>query len=262
MRAAPATEAPVTPRLVSTWFPGDLDQYPRLARVLEYTAKLYAPTWDIRVEEALRCGVSCGRASQAAADNSWKLEHWTRAVLEAPEDCGVLLMDADTFVTAPLDPLWSIDFDLAYTVRGVARFPLNAGVMAVRANERTRRFMERWLARDRFMLKDLDYREPWRRIYGGQNQASFGSLLEGPEVADLRVVTLPCLEWNCEDVSWSRFGPGTRIVHVKSALRTTVFYVQVEPTLRPLAALWRQREGEAIRISAAQSQTHLSETKV
>jgi hypothetical protein len=231
--------------LFSVWFPGAGDQYPRMARVLAHTARLFAPTWSIRVE-AIPRGALVSRASQAAMDNSWKLEHWARAVEEAPDGAGVLLLDADTFVTAPLDPLWGIDFDFAYTVRDSDLFPLNGGVVAVRANERSRAFMRVWQRRDREMLRDLDLREPWRRRYGGQNQAALGSLLEGPEVARLDVARLPCWEWNCEDLSWRRFGPGTRIVHVHSALRATVFHFgATTPALVPLAALWRRREREA-----------------
>ncbi len=239
-------EASVTTELVSVWFPGEGDQYPRMARVLAYTARLFAPAWSIRVEEIPRPTLA-SRASQAAMDNSWKLERWARVVEDAPDGAGVLLLDTDTFVTAPLDPLWEIPFDLAYTVRDAAPFPLNGGVVAVRANPRSRAFMRAWHQRDREMLRDLALREPWRRRYGGQNQAALGSLLEGPEVERLHVVRLPCWEWNCEDLSWHRFGPETRIVHVHAALRATTFHFgATSPALVPLAALWRRREREAL----------------
>ena len=242
---APAP-APAVNALVSVWFPGEGDQYPRLARVLDYTARLFAPSWLIRVE-AIPRGSLVSRASQTAMDNSWKLEHWARAVEAAPDGSGVLLLDTDTFVTAPLDPLWATAFDLAYTVRDAEPFPLNGGVVAVRANERSREFMWAWHRRDREMLRDLDLREPWRRRYGGQNQAALGSLLEGPERERLHVEKLPCWEWNCEDLSWRRFGPGTRIVHVHAALRATVFHFgATTPALVPLADLWRRREREAL----------------
>lgn len=241
-RTAPSVSSAA---IVSVWFPGDADQYPRLARVLDYTARLFAPSWEVRVEEIPRAALS-SRASKASADNSWKLEHWARAVDAAPDGSGVLLLDSDTFLTAPIDSLWSYDFDLAYTVRDASPFPLNGGVVAVRANERSRAFMHAWHRRDREMLRNLEFREPWRRRYGGQNQAALGSLLEGPEVERLNVAKLPCWEWNCEDCSWSRFGEQTKIVHVHAALRATVFHFgPTTPALVPLASLWRSREREA-----------------
>ncbi len=234
------------PRLESVWFRGQSDQYPRLARVLEHTARRQCPWWFVRVREVDRCELR-GRSGTAAADNSWKLEHWVRAVTAAPDGARVLLVDVDTFVTRNLDALWDVDFDVAYTVRAAdCRLPLNGGVLAVRVGDLTRKFMEGWLAKDRQFLEDPDERQPWRKQYGGHNQASFGYMITShfPEV--LTLASLPCLEWNCEDSTWADFDPDvTRIVHVKSALRMAVFNISSPLKVRALARLWRMLEREA-----------------
>jgi len=237
----------VKPRLVSVYFPGGGDQYPRLARVLEYTARRWAPSWDVQVRQVPAAGVSSA-LRQSAADNSWKLEWWTRAVEEAPDGTVLLLVDADTFIAAPLDPLLlALPFDLAYTYRDAARFPLNSGVVAARAGAGTRAAFREWLAEDRLMLQDPARLEPFRRFYGGQNQASFGALLERGAFRDLSVLRLPCVEWNCEETGWSRFKEGeTRVVHVKAALRAHVFGLRSYEHTRDLANYWRRLEREAL----------------
>lgn len=233
------------PRLVSVYFPGS-DQYPRLARVLEYTARRWAPTWDISIREVGAPEVRSA-VRQSAADNSWKLGYWADAVEDAPDGTLLLLVDADTFVAAPLQPLLGEPFDLAYTVREAERFPLNGGVIAVRAGAPARAALSAWLEEDRAMLRDPERCEPWRRVYGGQNQASFGACLERGAFKGLKVLQLPCREWNCEETGWADFQPGrTRIVHVKAALRAHVFGLRAYPHTRVLAEHWRTLEREAL----------------
>jgi hypothetical protein len=232
------------PRLESVYFPGS-DQYPRLARVLRYTAQRWAPNWDIRVREVGPPEVT-SPLRQSAADNSWKLEWWARAVEEAEDGQLLLLVDTDTFVAAPLDPLLDLTFDLAYTYRAASRFPLNGGVVAVRAGEGTRAAFREWLTEDRKMLRDPARLEPWRRFYGGQNQASFGACLEGGTFRNLRILPLPCREWNCEETGWAYYQEGrTRIVHVKAALRAHAFGLRSFPHTLELSTVWRRLEREA-----------------
>lgn len=242
----------MTPRLFSVWFRSSSAQYPRLARVLEMTARRHCPTWeiDIRQVDPPTCRAASGSASDAA--NHHKLEVWTKYVETAPDGARILLVDADTFITGPLDPLWNIPFDVAYTARPTERFPLNAGVIAVRASWRARRFMGAWQAIDETFLRNVEARVPWRQNYGGQNQASLGALLRGSAAmaSVVRMVSeiapLPCSVWNCEDTTWAAFDPAvTRIVHVKSALRMAAFGTYSHHKLRPLVSLWRALDREA-----------------
>jgi hypothetical protein len=191
------------------------------------------------------CGLRTGGQGQAAADNSWKLAEWARIVRDAPDGARVLLVDSDTAVTGSLDELWAHPFDVAITTRPKgSRFPLNAGVVAVRVSPATRAFMDEWLREDREMLAHPARLRPWRQRYGGQNQASLGAVLErGGHGLD--VARIPCEVWNAEDDSWHTFGPDTRILHVKGALRLAVFSMDPErATFRAAAAAWRAAERE------------------
>jgi len=173
--------------------------------------------------------------------NAYKLELWAELVRTAPDGSRILLIDADTFVSGCLDPLWGEEFDVAYTGRDASPFPLNAGVIAIRAGAPARAFMREWSRLDLRLLRDSALHGLWRRKYGGINQAALGWLLEsgGAETSGARVLRLPCLVWNCEDTSWSAFDPAvTKVVHVKSALRMAALGVHVTHALRPLARVW------------------------
>jgi hypothetical protein len=238
----------VNRRLVSFYFGGG--QYERLAAVLEMTARRHCPDWSIEVlridPPALRA--ASGRDSDAA--NHYKLARWVQACHEARDGEQLLLVDADTFVNAPLDPLWDGMFDFGYTVRpSDARYPLNAGVIAVRAGGPARRLMDAWLAQDAVFLEDAEALRPWRARYGGMNQASLGALLDtGVAFAvGAGIALLPCLEWNCEDSTWERFdAERTRIVHVKSGLRQAALGDwPARPKTRELASMWRALDVQA-----------------
>lgn len=232
------------PRLESVYF-GE-GQYPRLARVLDYTARTHCPGWDVRVRRLDGHTLRAASGSESHAHNHHKLQAWCAAVRDAPHGTPILLVDTDTFVVAPLDPLWDTPFAFAYTVRAASKYPLNGGVVAVRAGHASRALMEAWLEKDALFLRDAEAHRPWRMKYGGINQASLGAVLETGGVSDhALVVGLPCLEWNCEDTCWERFGPATRVVHVKSALRMAVFGIASAARLRPLVAAWRRAEQAA-----------------
>ena len=231
-------------RLESLYFGPAGGQYPRLARVLSLTARRFCPDWDVTVRRIPPHHIQAASGSDADAANHYKLAEWTRLACVAPDGSRLLLVDADTFVAAPLDPLWERDFDVAYTARPQgSRFPLNAGVVALRVGPRAREFMLAWLGTDAAFLADTTARGPWRRTHGGQNQASLGFVLGA---ASVKVLALPCAEWNCEDTTWAKFGPGTRIVHVKSALRMCAFGIGPSaPGVRNLARMWRDLDAEA-----------------
>lgn len=235
----------VTPQLIAPWFGGT--NYRRMATVLAHTAAIHCPQWDRRIERVTPPKLAKHpSASESHLANTQKMEAWYQAVAAAEDGDCLLLIDADTFITRPLDDIWDQDFDFAYTVKE-SKFPHNSGVVFVRVSPQSKAFVETWRNENLRMLREEAHHQEWRRKYGGINQASLGYALDTGLASQIQILRLPCREWNCEDSSWPSFDPKlTRIVHVKSALRRAVFRIGATPLrLRPLARMWGQIEKAA-----------------
>lgn len=248
--------AEAAPRLVVCRFNGrsKSSDIARLARVLASTAARHCAGWSFELQDIGRRSMTPVGLRPSHADNLHKLEAWARAIDASADGDRVLLMDADTAILRPLDPIWSKPFDLAYTVRPRrSEMPFNSGVVAVRVNAKTRAFMSEWVAENRAMAADQSYHAKHRQRFGGINQAAFGVLIDRrkgeKDDKKIRLATVPCLEWNCEDTSWPAFDPAvTRILHVKGALRAHLFNLtsaEASSDVQALAALWRQLEATA-----------------
>lgn len=241
------------PLLASVYFgTGNAGQeFRRLARVLEYSALRHAPAWRLELLELPpAAGYRSTMGVPAHEHNSAKLDRWRDIILQAADGDRVLLIDADTMITNPIDPVWDLPFDLAYTT-AADRLPLNAGVVFVRVSPRTRGFLEQWAAVNRSFLGDAAALRPWRSKYAGINQAALGFMLERAGHG-CQVATLPGAIWNCEDSTWRRFDPSTtRIVHLKSDLRRALFRgLSPRAILTPIVAAWRELEAAAVEARA------------
>lgn len=229
------------------------DQYGRLARVLDYTARVHCPDWTIRVERLKAPPFYTSAIGvHSHVTNSQKLEWWRSVVVDAEDGDRVLLIDADMMITRPLGDVWDRPFDLAYTIRTEGRLPLNGGVVFLRVSPATRRFVDRWFAHNQRFLANANDHRAWRMKYAGINQASFGYMLEKERDPAVALERLTCEEWNAENTTWSKFDPAfTRIVHLKSGLRRALFGMPEKREWRPLIAIWHELEARAKAAAAA-----------
>lgn len=225
------------------------DNYARMARVLDYTARKHCPDWDVNVERLEPPDYISGMGNLSHVWNTQKLEFWHRQTIAAPDGARLLLIDGDMMVQRSLDDVWRRDFEMAYTFRdGGTRLPLNGGVVFVRVSAATRAFMTKWWDLNCHFLRTPNDHRNWRLKYAGINQASFGCLLErGTGLS--KVEKLPCSEWNlCE---WERHPPEkARLVHVKSTLRRALFNVFPVPrggnNVQRLIKIWLETEKEMV----------------
>lgn len=240
----------MTPLLLSCWFKAKREadgQYDRLARVLAYTAGQHCPDWDIRVEPIEPDIMAPCTGNPSHAWNAAKLAWWNAQVQGCPDGTPVVLMDADMMILRPLAPVWDLTFDVAYTTRDAktSRLPLNGGFVALRASASVKAALARWQSVDDAMCREGTRHAEFHRKYAGMNQASFGFQLEQGGFSGLELEKLPCQEWNC--CEWLNFAPNTRVVHVKSRLRRTVFnsHAAHYPNLIPIAHRWHALERAA-----------------
>ena len=247
----------MTPMLVSCFFSAKKErdgQYDRLARVLAYTARQHCPGWVVQITQIAPTLIAPATGNPSHSWNSAKLDYWDAVVQAAPNGTPLLLMDADTIILRPLDPIWDRSFDLAYTARERSRLPLNGGVVALRVSDQTKAAIRRWQQLNAAMLTNGPLHQPWHRKYAGMNQASFGCLLEEGGLADLSVVKLPCAEWNC--CEWAAFTPATRVVHIKSRLRRSVFGpTRGASDLTDLVTRWRAVEAQVNLVEGRQARS-------
>lgn len=243
-----------TKRLEYLAFLGQENPYARMARVLAYTAAYHCPAWERSITCVQPAALAHHRtASVSHVANTQKMECWYGAIAAAPDGARVLLIDADTAILRPLDDVWTEDFDIAYTTKP-SRFPFNSGVVFVQVNERSRAFMQIWRDENLRMLTAETHHQAWRHKYGGINQAALGYALESDLARHVRLRQLPCREWNCEDTSWDTYNPAvTRILHVKSALRSAIFHPQVSVLrkVRRVRRVWLALEQAALGAEAA-----------
>jgi hypothetical protein len=232
------------PRLEAVYF-GTKPSWRRMAAVLDATAAAHCPDWSrsVRAITPAAHRSAAGPEFVGHVSNTQKLEVWVRLVEEAADGTELLLLDADTAINRPLDPIWAQDFDLAFATKQ-APFPCNLGVVFVRVSDRIRTLFRAWWAENVALLADRRPRV-WIKQYGGINQSAFCRIREAGALEGLAVAELACLEWNCEDSTWAAFDPAvTRIVHVKGALRRALFEppLRAQAHLAPLVHWWRETE--------------------
>lgn len=233
----------MTKHLISGYFRGPSDgDWEQLAGVLRHTAHRHCPDWEIRVEHIEPTEMYSSLGVPVHVFNTQKMEHWNRSVQELADGDVALLIDADTAILRPLDDVWDLDFDVAYTARpDGCRFPFNSGVVFLRVTEATKAFVQAWWEENARMLIDGTRHQWWNHKYGGINQASLGYAIEKQDSWGADLLALPCREWNCEDSTWAQFDETTRIVHFKSALRSAITGNKaglMVAGVPPLAELW------------------------
>lgn len=219
-------------------------RFAEMARVFEFTARQQCPDWELSLAKLPQPQRLVNKPDNHVA-NTAKLDYWVDQVTACADGDEVLLIDADTMILRQLDAIWEQPFDIAYTARAPEYpHPLNGGVVFVRVNTASRAFLTEWKDINRAMLNDRALRDLWRK-YAGLNQRALGKMLTAHRGA--HVIQVPCLEWNCEDSEWKNFNPElTRIVHIKSRLRTALFDGPSFPAhLRPLIGRWRALRAEA-----------------
>jgi hypothetical protein len=193
--------------------------YHRLGEVFAKSVELNWPEAQLvmhQVPPPLEVKKNSGMSS-----NHYKFKFWSSFVEACQDGDRVVMMDADTVVLQSLSPAYDQDFDIALTRRTSTQWPYNGGVVFVRVNNRSRAFIRKWGEIDEQMYLDDDFHQPYKRKYKGQNQASLGWMVEHDDGAT-QIVELPCAVWNACNDDWMRFGPHTRVLHVKSQLRRAV----------------------------------------
>lgn len=181
-------------------------------------------------------------AYQGWVNNHVKL----RAYAAEPIDENTIFIDADTVFLRKAGFLFDEDFDIAIGRRTGGRVPYNGGVVLAHAGRRAKSFMQVWYNIDRAMLYDQEFHKKWRAKYNGQNQASFGFVIESyPELAGLH--EYPTSLVNAVEQDWPRLDViDPVIMHVRKKLLECALsdapLERIPLKLRLATKIWRDLE--------------------
>lgn len=194
------------------------DNYERLADVFCYSALYHCP--DAVVEHVEMGPPPKIKRKQGIQSNTSKLDVWVDRI-NASKDERIILIDCDMIITGNIFEAFDrFYFDIAYTNRDSHSLPLNGGVIFVRNNERSVAWINELKKINEKMYCDRIFHKEWRSKYAGINQAAMGYLIENYPKDKIRLISIPCIEWNCANPEWQYFDPNkTKAVHVKGRLR-------------------------------------------
>ncbi len=215
--------------------------YHRLARVWEWSTRRHHPDATVKLVDV------GGETQDHQSNNEYKLTKWARIVEETDDD--LILMDSDMLVLGDISHVFEQEFDVCYTKRTRSGMPLNGGVLFVRPyNPGVREMFRDWLKVDAGVRrgKYKEYKK-WITKYGGQNQASFGYMLDKC-LLNIRVAHVPCTSYNCCQEEWRFVDDSTRVIHVKSSLRKSVQRgsTQARRKLQKALSLWYEAENQML----------------
>lgn len=159
--------------------------------------------------------------------------------LKSKENLAVCDIDL-MFIKSILD-IEKTKFDIAITVRQ-GKMKYNTGLWFYKPNKRSRYFIKRWIKNTQYLMDNFCENEEFSWTHGGIDQASLHMTIE--QIKDIKILELPCIEWNATQSEWKHVTKDTRVIHVKSKLAQACFgkkkVLEEYPYLEPLVKTWRK----------------------
>lgn len=128
-----------------------------------------------------------------------------------------IVVDIDMLWIKSVLDVFKQEFDLAVTVRD-CKAKYNTGFWVYTPH--ARKAVVQWKVFTDYYAENLDrlHDEIWQ--HGGIDQIALHDTIKtSPE---LKVLELPCREWNAEQTTWNEVDGSTRLIHIKSKLRQAV----------------------------------------
>lgn len=130
-------------------------------------------------------------------------------------DCDTVIFSPDALITQPLESIFALNFDMAFTNRDHKRWPINNGVIYLRPHRRQK--IAAWWREA--MQKCKEYDEETQNWFGDQ-QALHDLYVQGNHHRlGLQVALLPCSNFNASPASGEKLDTNllksAYIVHMK-----------------------------------------------
>lgn len=148
----------------------------------------------------------------------------------------VAVCDCDLMFKKDISDVWNKDFDIAVTVR--KKMPFNTGIWFYRHNERSVNFVNHWIENCKTIADNYEQYESYTDSHGGIDQAALALTID--QGHEIKLLELPCQEWNSCQGEWATADENTRVIHIKSKLRMACFNKsQPEDYMIPLIQEWK-----------------------
>ena len=151
----------------------------------------------------------------------------------------IAVADIDFLFLKSIEDIQQKQFDIAVTTRNKMKY--NTGLWFYRPGVRSAAFVRKWIRYTKKIVDNFCNYEEFSWTHGGIDQASlFWTVGKCPNI---NLLELPCLTWNATQSEWKHVNEYTKIIHIKSKLRTIIFKKKEIPAelsyLRPFVQKWR-----------------------
>lgn len=156
-------------------------------------------------------------------------------------NCLLAVADCDLMFLKSIKDIHNFEFDIAITTRNKMKY--NTGLWFYRPNKRSQVFLKKWIANTKILMNNFCKYESFCWSHGGIDQASLYMTVEKNKKT--KIIELPCQEWNATQTEWNSINENTRVIHIKSKLRSAIFNnTEIDPYgeysfLIPLIKKWR-----------------------
>ena len=151
------------------------------------------------------------------------------------------IADVDLMFVKSIWDIWCHKFDIAITVRNREHMKYNTGLWFYRPTEASKEFIRDWIKITKKLMNNFCENETFVWEWGGIDQASLYLALRKSK--NIKVLELPCIEWNATQSEWKHIDNKIRVIHVKSKLRLAAFgKIKVPPEmdyLNPILKMWK-----------------------
>lgn len=162
--------------------------------------------------------------------------------LESKED--LIIADVDLMFLKSIGDIFKHEFDIAITIRGDSGKQYNTGLWFYRPTEKAQKFLRLWIIETERLIAEAKKNKKWLFSHGGVDQMSLHRILELNEKKKYaNIKRLPCKVWNACQTEWEKVDKKTRVVHIKSKLRSYVLKGQKPrehlKAIKKLGTIWK-----------------------
>lgn len=154
------------------------------------------------------------------------------------------IADCDLMFLKSIEEIEKKDFDIAITIRK-SSLKYNTGLWFCKPTKKAKSFLKKWIKNTLKLMNNFTAYETFVHNWGGIDQASLHMTLEKSK--GVKILELPCEIWNSTQSEWQTINEKTKVVHIKSKLRSYVLNKDLDindksiySSLRPVIKKWRE----------------------